>query len=174
MKKQLKWQKNLYENYGLPDNYTDGSFLEQLRKNVKPNNVTVMQAISLGAEIAIQMNVVILFVIIFVWLNKNWATPYSVFISGVILTIIGYFVYSFKVPDTLTRLTKDFRTAILFLTFGYILSPILKTLTETISTDTIYAMTILMFITHLTFSKYGTAQISLSESLSITSSFLVH
>lgn len=168
--KEVQWQKNLYENYGLPDNYTDGSFLEQLRKNIKPNNVTMIEAISLGASISIQLSIIVLFVIIFIWLNNEWITPNIIVISGSISTIFGYFIYNIKVSNRPAKLTKDLWTVLIFLTFGYILSPILKTLTETISTDTIYAMTILMFLTHLIFSKYGSSQISLSDSLSITSS----
>lgn len=170
MKGEVQWQKNLYENYSLPDNYTDSSFLEQLRKNIKPNNVTLIEAISLGASISIQLSIVILFVVIFIWLNNEWTTPDVVVILGSILTILGYFIYKIRVPDQSVKLTKDLWTVLIFLTFGYILSPILKTLTETISTDTIYAMTIFMFLTHLIFSKYGSSQISLSDSLSITSS----
>lgn len=170
MRRKVQWQKTLYENYGLPDNYTDSSFLEQLRKNVKPNNVTLSEAISLGASISIQLSIVVLFVIIFIWLNNEWTTPNVIAISGGIVTVVGYFIYNVKVPERPVKLTKDLWTVLIFLTFGYVLSPILKTLTETISTDTIHAMTILMFLTHLIFSKYGTSQISLSDSLSITSS----
>ncbi|KOX72430.1 Phosphatidylinositol N-acetylglucosaminyltransferase subunit C [Melipona quadrifasciata] len=166
----LHWQKNLYENYGLPDNYTDSSFLKQLRKNIKLNNVTLIEAITFGGTVCIQLNIVILFVVIFIWLYNEWASPNVIFILGVIYTIIGYFLYCLKEPNILTEFTKHIRTVLIFLTFGYILSPVLKTLTETISTDTIYAMTILMFLVHLIFSKYGPLQISLSDSLSITSS----
>ncbi|XP_031849351.1 phosphatidylinositol glycan anchor biosynthesis class C [Nomia melanderi] len=170
MTSEIQWQKNLYENYGFPDNYTDSSFLKQLRKNIKPNNVTIIEAITFGATICIQLNIVVFFVIIFIWLNKEWTTPNVIFVSTVVLSVLGYLMYCLKEPNTLNKLTKDFRTVLIFLTFGYILSPVLKTLTETISTDTIYVMTILMFLTHLIFSKYGSLQISLSESLSITSS----
>ncbi|XP_033175578.1 phosphatidylinositol N-acetylglucosaminyltransferase subunit C [Bombus impatiens] len=166
---ELQWQKNLYENYGLPDNYTNSSFLEQLRK-IKPNNVTLIEAITFGASICIQLNIVILFVIIFIWLYNEWARPDIIFVFGVIFTILGYFIYCLKETSTLIEFTKHVRTVLIFLTFGYILSPVLKTLTDTISTDTIYAMTILMFLVHLIFSKYGPLQISLSDSLSITSS----
>lgn len=166
---ELQWQKNLYENYGLPDNYTNSSFLEQLRK-IKPNNVTLIEAITFGASICIQLNIVILFVIIFIWLYNEWARPDIIFVFGVIFTILGYFIYCLKEASTLIEFTKHVRTVLIFLTFGYILSPVLKTLTDTISTDTIYAMTILMFLVHLIFSKYGPLQISLSDSLSITSS----
>ncbi|XP_012529704.1 phosphatidylinositol N-acetylglucosaminyltransferase subunit C [Monomorium pharaonis] len=168
--KEVQWQKNLYENYGLPDNYTDSSFLEQLRKNIKPNNITLIEAISLGASISTRLSVVVLFVIIFIWLNNEWITPDVVVISGSVLTILGYFLYNVKIPDRPVKPTKDLWTVLIFLTFGFILSPILKTLTETISTDTIYAMTISMFLTHLIFTKYGSSQICLSDSLSITSS----
>lgn len=170
MKAEVRWQKHLYENYGLPDNYTDTSFLEELRKNIKPNNVTWIEAISLGANITIQLSIIVLFVVIFIWLNNEWTTPNVIVISGGIFTVFGYFVYNMKVPDRPIQLTKDLWTVLLFLTFGYLLSPILKTLTETVSTDTIYAMTILMFLIHLIFSEYGSSQISLSDSLSITSS----
>ena len=168
--KSRTWKKNLYENHGLPDNYTDASFLEELRKNVKPNSARVDEAITLGASISIQISVVILFVIIFIWLDNEWTTPNVIFTISTILTIAGYIKYIIKTSKVLERLSKDLRTVLIFLAFGYILSPVLKTLTETISTDTIYAMTIFMFFIHLIFSKYGSTNVSLSESLSITSS----
>lgn len=164
------WKKNLYENRGLPDNYTDSSFLRELKKNIKPNNVTVRGAITLGASICIQLNIVILFVMVFTWLNNEWTTPNIIFMSSTVLTVAGYICYIIKLPDRHDRISKDLRTALIFLTFGYILSPVLKTLTETVSTDTIYTMTIFMFLIHLIFSKYGSPQVSLSDSLSITSS----
>ena len=169
-KRATTWRKNLYENRGLPDNYTDSSFLEELRKNIKPNNVTTKDAITLAASVSIQLSIVILFVIIFIWLNQEWTTPDIIFSSSAVLTVFGYLSYTLSLPDLPDRISKDLRTAVIFLAFGYILSPILKTLTETVSTDTIYAMTIFMFLVHLIFSKYGSPQVSLSDSLAITSS----
>ena len=49
----------------------------------------------------------------------------------------------------------DLRTCISFLAFGLGLSPVLMTLTETISTDTIYAMTCFMLLANLLFHDYG-------------------
>lgn len=170
MKRVTPWQKNLYENRGLPDNYTDQSFLEELRKNIKPSNVTTFQAISLGASVSVELSIVVLFVIVFMWLNNQWTTPKTIFISSSFFTVIGYFLHTFQVSNLRDKLSKDLRTALIFFAFGYILSPTLKTLTEEISTDTIYAMTIFMFLVHLIFGKYGSPQISLSDSLSITSS----
>jgi len=49
----------------------------------------------------------------------------------------------------------DLRTIGTFLIFGLGLSPILMTLTESISTDTIYAMTFFMLLANLLFHDYG-------------------
>jgi len=51
---------------------------------------------------------------------------------------------------------SDLRTIGTFLLFGFGLSPILMTLTESISTDTIYAMTFFMLLANLLFHDYGT------------------
>ncbi|XP_058800995.1 phosphatidylinositol N-acetylglucosaminyltransferase subunit C [Phymastichus coffea] len=163
-------KKKLYENYGWPDNYTDHSFLEELRKNIKPNSVTIDEAINLAASISTQLSMVILFVIIFIWLNNEWITPNVIFVSSTFLTVVGYVRYIIKTCKVFEKISKDLRTVLIFLTFGYILSSVLKTLTETISTDTIYTMTVFMFLIHLIFSKYDSTNISISESLSITSS----
>ncbi len=47
----------------------------------------------------------------------------------------GNIFFSFSVKD-------DVKSLILFLAFSFGLSPILRTLTDSISTDTIYAMTV--------------------------------
>lgn len=49
----------------------------------------------------------------------------------------------------------DCKSATLYLLFGFGLSPILMTLTETISTDTIYAMTTFMLLANVIFHDYG-------------------
>jgi hypothetical protein len=50
---------------------------------------------------------------------------------------------------------NELKSATIFLISGFAVSPILKTLTETISTDTIYAMVTIMMLIHLTFYNYG-------------------
>lgn len=61
----------------------------------------------------------------------------------------------------------DFKTVCIFLVFGYILSPILHSLTDTVSTDTIFATSVLMMLIHLIFSDYGISVALVSNSLSI-------
>lgn len=55
----------------------------------------------------------------------------------------------------LNLVINELKSAAIFLISGFAVSPILKTLTETISTDTIYAMVTIMMLIHLTFYDYG-------------------
>jgi len=39
IKKQKPWRKVLYEDQGVPDNYVDESFLDEMKKNCKCNKL---------------------------------------------------------------------------------------------------------------------------------------
>lgn len=56
---------------------------------------------------------------------------------------------------TFVSVVDDMKTAIMFAGFSFGLSPVLVTLTETVSTDTIYAMTTVMLLANLLFHDYG-------------------
>ena len=49
----------------------------------------------------------------------------------------------------------DIKTLLIFAGFSYSLSPVLVSLTETVATDTIYAMTTVMLLANLFFHDYG-------------------
>jgi hypothetical protein len=57
--------------------------------------------------------------------------------------------------DSFILVQENFKTLAIFLSFGSLVSPVVFTLTKTISTDTIYAMSTLMMLTHLIFYDYG-------------------
>lgn len=55
----------------------------------------------------------------------------------------------------------------IFMISGFATSPILKTLTETISTDTVYTMAAIMMLVHLIFYDYGATAAIVSTPLSL-------
>lgn len=61
----------------------------------------------------------------------------------------------------------ELKTSITFLVSGFTMSPVLRTLTETISTDTIYAMVTMMIFVHLIFHNYGIAAAIVSKPISL-------
>lgn len=102
--------------------------------------------------------------------NEN-LHPKNILIFNALIGIIGLFLYrqhiSFKLCKFISLslnnflfffsilVKENFKTLSIFLLFGSLVSPVVFTLTKTISTDTIYAMSTLMMITHLVFYDYG-------------------
>ena len=168
--RQRTWKKNLYENTDYPDNYTDKTFLEELKKNVHITEISPLTAV-LGAGLVTQeMCIVVFFVIVYVYLYNGWTEPETVFVQSSLVAAVGYLTYRILLTNKnyYDVMVKDLRTVLIFVVFGYVLSPILKTLTDTISTDTIYAMTTFMMIIHLIFFDYGVSAAIVSSSLSLS------
>lgn len=65
----------------------------------------------------------------------------------------------------------EIKSSIIFLVTGFAMSPILRTLTETISTDTIYAMVTIMMLIHLSFNNYGINAAIVSQPISLNAAF---
>lgn len=163
------WRKNLYENSGFPDNYTDESFLQDLRKNIHKKDVTVLQAILTAGVVTEKMCVVVVFLVIFAYLYNGWIEPETIFFhsnSTVCFFYLYYVKYHSLLPYRVT-LARSMRMVVIFLVFCYILSPLMKTLTDTISTDTIYAMASFMMFVHIIFSDYKCSAAIASSSISL-------
>ncbi|XP_072157965.1 phosphatidylinositol N-acetylglucosaminyltransferase subunit C [Bemisia tabaci] len=157
------WKKNLYENKGYPDNYTDKTFLDELKKNLHVRSITFQEA-CLGAGLVIQEFCIIIFFILgFIYLYNEWIQPEALLSYLSLATCCSYILFFSRQYSIL----KVFRTLLVFLLFSYLLAPILKTLTETISTDTIYALTVFMMSVHLIFFDYGVPATIVSSSLSL-------
>lgn len=169
IQRKRTWKKNLYENTDYPDNYTHKTFLEELQKNVHITEISPLTAV-LGAGLVTQeMCIVVFFVVVYMYLYNGWIEPETVFVQSSLVAAVGYLTYRILLTNKTYYdvMVKDLRTVQIFVVFGYVLSPILKTLTDTISTDTIYAMTTLMMIIHLIFFDYGVSAAIVSSSLSL-------
>lgn len=169
MSTRRPWRKNLYENQGYPDNYTDETFLKELRKNVNFKPVTLSEAI-FGATLVVQeLSTVVAFVLIYVYFYNEWIDPLIVFYCTSIGAAVGFMVYRMVYGNGIQpTLGHDLRTILIFLVFGQLFSPVLHTLTDTISTDTIYTTTFLMMLIHLVFFDYGVPAAVVSNSLSLS------
>ncbi|XP_019872144.1 phosphatidylinositol N-acetylglucosaminyltransferase subunit C [Aethina tumida] len=165
-----QWKKILYENQGYPDNYSDKEvFLRELKKNIEYKEISLFKAIS-GATILVQeICNVVTFVLVYFYMVNEWAKPNLILSWSSGLTTVGFcwylVIHSKKVKE---KIGNDFRTVLTFLVFGQLFSPVLHTLTDTISTDTIYTMTFLMTIIHLIFFDYGVSAAVVSSSVSLS------
>lgn len=154
----------MYENRDYPDNYTDSKFLEDLRKNLYVEKVTLRQAVEGSFRVVLRLSLCVLYAILFVYMYNDWVHTYTVIYVSVIVTVVSYFIYLFTEGSAIL---SNLKTVLVYVVIGYLVSPILHTLTDTVSTDTIYAWAVIMMLTHLIFFDYSVPVALVSNSLSI-------
>lgn len=167
-----RWQKVLYKRQSFPDNYVDQSFLEKLRKNIHARKYQYWAVVFESGVVIQQLCSVCVFVVIWWYMDMGLLAPQWLFGVGLIASLIGYVL--FDATDSGIERNRscqtrwgDLKNSVVFVAFTYGFSPILKTLTESISTDTIYAMSALMLLGHLIFYDYGANAAIVSSTLSL-------
>ncbi|XP_015749922.1 PREDICTED: phosphatidylinositol N-acetylglucosaminyltransferase subunit C-like isoform X2 [Acropora digitifera] len=155
IKRRTVWRKVLYKDQGVPDNYVDESFLDEMRKNLYTRTYQFWSVVLESGAVSQQISSVAIFVAVFVYMDLGALTPSALFVFASVLTFIGYIL--FDALDGATLRLQSGRT-------------ILKTLTDSISTDTIYAMTTFMLAMNLLLYDYGTRAAIVSRSASLNAS----
>ncbi|EHH15821.1 phosphatidylinositol N-acetylglucosaminyltransferase subunit C [Macaca nemestrina] len=170
--KEVKWQKVLYERQPFPDNYVDRRFLEELRKNIHARKYQYWAVVFESSVVIQQLCSVCVFVVIWWYMDEGLLAPHWLFGTGLASSLIGYVLFDLidggegRKKSGQTR-WADLKSALVFITFTYGFSPVLKTLTESVSTDTIYAMSVFMLLGHLIFFDYGANAAIVSSTLSL-------
>ncbi|XP_022107077.1 phosphatidylinositol N-acetylglucosaminyltransferase subunit C-like [Acanthaster planci] len=168
-----KWQKVLYKDQGVPDNYVDESFLRELKNKVTLYDLPYV--IVESGVVTQQISSICLFVVLFIYMEQELLLPVNLLYINAALSLLGYAAHDIvdggqdRKESSRSRL-DDLKSTAIFVAFSYGLSPILKTLTDTISTDTIYAMTVFMLLGNLLFHDYASAETRARRSVSLNAS----
>uniref|UniRef100_G1U365 Phosphatidylinositol glycan anchor biosynthesis class C n=1 Tax=Oryctolagus cuniculus TaxID=9986 RepID=G1U365_RABIT len=166
------WQKVLYERQPFPDNYVDRRFLEELRKNIYARKYQYWAVVFETSVVEQQLCSVCVFVVIWWYMDEGVLAPRWLFGTGLASSLIGYVLFDLidggegRKKSGRTR-WADLKSALVFITSTYDFSPVLKTLTESVSADTIYAMSVFMLLGHLMFFDYGADAAIVSSTLSL-------
>lgn len=171
-KRQPPWQKRVYGNEAYADNYTDPSFLKDLQTNLNVKSFTVLEAICGASKLAHQISIICGFLLLFFNLYKEKIAPPTVLITSIAATIVGYILLYIKKyvdgqPVSNGTLCQDIQATLSVLAFGFILSPMLHTLTNSISTDTIYTVSLFVLLLHLLCYDYGLPASVVSSAISL-------
>lgn len=166
MSSRKPWQKTLYGNEGYPDNYTDPTFLKDLQKNKNITAVTFSEAVRGASKLNNEISCVTAFLIIFHQMYMDIGSPDQILIYSTAITVCGYWMYVWKL-NKFRAIGDDLKTVIGVLVFGYIFSPMLHTLTNSISTDTIFSTTFFVMFLHLVFFDYGLSDVVISKAISL-------
>ncbi|XP_020610418.1 phosphatidylinositol N-acetylglucosaminyltransferase subunit C-like isoform X2 [Orbicella faveolata] len=175
MKWKKPWKKVLYEDQGVPDNYVDKSFLEEMKKNLNTRTYQFWSVVLESGAVSQQVSSVCIFVAAFVYMDFGLLSPSVLFAVSSMLTLLGYVLFDALDGGRLRSASKrtrldDLKSSVVVLGSVFALSPVLKTLTDSISTDTIYAMTTFMLAMNLLLYDYGTSAAIVSRSASLNAS----
>ncbi|RVW15750.1 hypothetical protein VitviT2T_000102 [Vitis vinifera] len=153
-----RWRKVAYGGMqpGFDDNHTDETFLEAMVMNtnvVKRSMLKVMQD-----SVSISQYLCIVALVILVWtctlrstLNENTLLLLDVSLLG-----LGFLVLILTAEMMSLNLLFQYFINISFFTTGlYVLAPIYQTLTRSISSDSIWAVTVSLLILHLFLHDYS-------------------
>ncbi|KAI9358448.1 phosphatidylinositol N-acetylglucosaminyltransferase subunit C [Pilaira anomala] len=154
------WQKLLWVKQNYPDNYVDGTFLDELQRNVNVRSYDYWNMVYESGVITQHISSVVIFIAIFIYLQDHSLSGNHLIWIGSLLTGVGYIfwdliVFKSKANYEFKR-QRVAKSAFFFFITLLGLSPILKTLTSQISDDTIWALTVCCFLANVLFHDYKT------------------
>ena len=119
---------------------------------------TLYEAVSGASYLASQVNVCVLYFVLFELVQMNLVPFHSLLMTT--FTVSGFCFTCYLSLNLENIFSKDFmkediQTLITLVCLGYGFTPIFRTLTTTISTDSIYTMATILFMLSLIFHNYG-------------------
>lgn len=155
------WKKLLYIRQDYPDNHVDVTFLEEMQKNVNVRSYDYWAVVRESGVIVQHMSSIVLFIAVFIYLYDDTLSPSSLISAGTALTGAGYVFWDLSIrttdPSYEYKRQKAAKGALLFFMTLLGVSPILKTLTKDTSSDSIWALTVCLFLANLLFHDYGSS-----------------
>ncbi|GLT42090.1 hypothetical protein SLA2020_161100 [Shorea laevis] len=158
-----KWRKVAYGGMqpGFDDNHTDETFLAGMVMNasvVKRDIVKVMQdSISISQYLCI----VALVVLVWTYTLRSSLSENALLILDITLLVSGFLILILTEKKVSLSLLLHYFLNISFFTTGlYVLAPIYQTLTRSISSDSIWAVTFSLLLLHLFLHDYSGSTIT--------------
>lgn len=165
------WRKLLWVDQPYPDNYTDASFLSQLKRNSNLQTYSYNTLASDASVILLHLGSVCIFGLVFLGIyNRGW-NPVTFAMMSSIATILGFIIWdtrqvivgssnssgsgSSNAPGNYKERLVTLKSS-LFIVFTIMaLSPVLKSLTQSTSSDSIWALSIWLCIANVCFYDYS-------------------
>ncbi|PSS11081.1 Phosphatidylinositol N-acetylglucosaminyltransferase subunit C like [Actinidia chinensis var. chinensis] len=153
-----KWRKVAYGGMqpGFDDNHTDESFLEDMVMNANVVKRDILKVMLDSVSISQYLCIVTLVVLVWTYTLRSTINEKSLLLLDVSLLGLGFFVLLLTAEMLSFNLLLNCVLKISFFITGlYVLSPIYHTLTRSISSDSIWALTASLIILHLFLHDYS-------------------
>ncbi|KAL9247408.1 hypothetical protein vseg_020843 [Gypsophila vaccaria] len=152
-----KWRKVAYGGMqpGYDDNHTDESFLEEMVTNANVVKRDMFKVILDSVSISQYICVVALVVLVWSYTLESTISYNTLVLLDVVLLGSGFLVLLLTTKMFTVRLFARYVLNIVYFITGlYVLSPIYHTLTRSISSDSIWALTAILVLLHLFLHDY--------------------
>ncbi|CAN0902041.1 Phosphatidylinositol N-acetylglucosaminyltransferase subunit C [Linum grandiflorum] len=162
-----KWRKVAYGGMqpGFDDNHTDESFLEEMVMNANVVKRDITKVMLDSVSISQYLCIVSLVVLVWTYTLQSTLDEYSLLLLDASLLSSGFLVLLLTKEMYSLTVFFHYLLNIGFFTTGlYVLSPIYNTLTRSISSDTIWAVTVSLVVLHLFLHDYSGCPVGASKS----------
>ncbi|KAJ1362531.1 hypothetical protein KIN20_022120 [Parelaphostrongylus tenuis] len=168
---KVPWEKILYRKQPYPDNYSgdDEQFLCELRKNLSAVKYTYWEAVFGVARLVFHLNLIVLLNIVFEYVFTDKLDVGVLATALILSSLFLYVIYAYVMSEINVDFLDHFYTVIVLILFGYATTPAIRTLTDTISTDTIFALSYITALISCVFHDYGINAPIVSYQLSVSS-----
>jgi len=172
-KKLTPWKKLLYLQQPYPDNYTNESFLAQLKRNTSVSKYSYWKLVDDFTLIAFHLSNLLLVILVFTGVYlQYWNSILPTLISSC-CSIIGFIAWgqinnaladqkslgSHPIPTTSPALSSGpkpkVKSFLIIIFIILLLSPVLKSLTKSTSSDSIWALSLILCLANTIFHDYG-------------------
>uniref|UniRef100_V9L576 Phosphatidylinositol N-acetylglucosaminyltransferase subunit C n=1 Tax=Callorhinchus milii TaxID=7868 RepID=V9L576_CALMI len=167
-----RWRKALFGRQRFPDNHVDQTFLSDLRTNVCLRHYRYWPVVCESSVVVQQLSAVCGFGVLWRLMLGGALGAETLFAHSLAMALVVYLLHQLlgprdRGPQGATTRWMDLKSTGIFVAFTYGFSPVLKTLTESISTDTIYAMSVFMLLGYIVCFDYGADTVMVSSCLSV-------
>ncbi|KAG9254239.1 phosphatidylinositol N-acetylglucosaminyltransferase-domain-containing protein [Emericellopsis atlantica] len=163
-RRKRSWKKLMWVKQSYPDNYTDqATFLGDLQRNPRLKPYDFWPLVADSTVILQHVCSVIIFVVCFAFIFQDRVSPVSIVSWSSGATVAGWFVWEYWTippfnPGEINHLHERLGTlkssALIYSTLLG-LSPILKSLTRSTSSDSIWAMSFWLLVINIFFFDYS-------------------
>ncbi|KAI5962897.1 GPI2 [Candida theae] len=174
---KVPWKKLLYLKQPYPDNYTDASFLSQLKRNTTVAKYSFFQLVEDFILIVFYISCILLVNLMFIGIySKGWdPVEPTVYSTVTCVTIYGLLRYHYLLPS-ISRSNLNLKSLTLISFMLLIVSPILKSLTKSTSSDSIWAISSILCIVNSVLYEYSSTVVykpTISTNISLSNAIVL-
>ncbi|CAH7677572.1 phosphatidylinositol N-acetylglucosaminyltransferase subunit C [Phakopsora pachyrhizi] len=160
-----KFRRVLWCQQPYPDNYQDLTFLNHIHQNQTAQRkiYSYSTLVICSLPLCAHLSSIMIFIGLFVYLYENLISAQEVIWFTVVLGVMGYLVWERSKPERAQAREAVFRSACALIFLLLLLSPVLKTLTISTASDSIWALSSVLLIISILLGDYRDGRESLIE-----------